>query len=125
MSQRGKHTKIWIGGYHLTPKVSDIAVSSGFDELEDSGYGQDHSTMKGQGMGAIGLDGYFDKSTGSTHDALKELADGELLVTAGMGDNATPAVGAWICNLSSEQSTYNVNPELPGLIAVHGDFKNR
>lgn len=124
MGQRGKHTKIWIEGYHLTTKISNIAPGTTFDELDESGYEEDKKYRPGQGDGMITLDGYFDESTGATHDAIKTVGtDGQVLVTAALGNNATPTLGDITASLMAEQFTYDVNPDLKGLIAANATFK--
>lgn len=126
MSQRGKHTKIWVEGYHLTTRLSDIKASSNYDEPEVGGYSRDKEYMKARAEAAIGLDGYFDKTTGSTHDALKNAGtDGNVIVTVALGNNAAPTLGDLTASLIAEQFNYQPNSDLNGVIAVHADMKSK
>lgn len=123
MGQRGKHTKIWVDGYSLTTKTRDIAPSISADEIEESGYSQDHSTLKGQFDSTIALDGYFDPTTASTHDALRTLNDTAKLVSAGLGENAAVAQGDISLSLEAEQINYDTVPSLSDVIAATGQFR--
>lgn len=123
MGQRGKHTKIWGGGYALTAKTRDIKPSIAADELEESGYGMDHSTLKGQFTSEIALDGFFDPTTASTHDALKTLDDTNKIISAALGENATPAQGDITISLDAEQINYEIMPNLSDVIAAAASFK--
>jgi hypothetical protein len=123
MGNRGKHTKIWVGGYHLTTQIKDIKLNVTADEIEESGYGQDHSTLKGQFNSDITLDGYFNPNTGSTHDALVAIGDTAVLVSTVFGENAAPTLGDIAVNLQAQQTTYEVAPDLADVIAASGAFK--
>lgn len=127
MSQRGKHTKVWMGGYHLTTRISDVKPSSNYGEVEASGYTQDHNYMKGQAEGAMVLDGYYNQSTGSTHLALRSAGtDGGHVISLWLGNNTnTPAVGDQTVSLYVEQFNYQPNADLKGVIAVHAEFKSK
>jgi hypothetical protein len=125
MGHRAKHTKIWAGGYVLSTKTRDIKPTIAADELEESGYLMDHSTLKGQFASDIALDGYYDPTTGSTHDALKTLNDTAQLVSTALGENATPAQGDISLSLEAEQINYEINPALNDVIAATGTFKAR
>lgn len=115
---RGKHTKIWIGGYQLTVKMRDIKASLTYDELAEDGYSEDHSTLKGQANSVINLDGYFGRETVSTHQALKDLSDSGIIVSAGFGENAAVAQGDIAISLKSQQINYEIVPALSDVIAV-------
>ena len=126
MSQRGKHTKVWIGGYHLTTRISDAKPSAMFDEVEASGYEQDKNYMKGQADSAISIDGYFNKATGSTHEALKTLnGDSGVIVSLALGNNTAPVLGDVTVSLFAEQTNYQPSSDKAGAIGVHADFKSR
>lgn len=123
MGLRGKHTKIWVGGYVLTTKTKDIAASIAADELEESGYSQDHSTLKGQFTSDITLDGYFSPTTGETHTALNSLSDTNKVVSTALGENAAPAQGDITISLDAEQMNYEVVPNLTDVIGAMANFK--
>lgn len=126
MSQRGKFTKIWIGGYHLTTRLKDVKPSATYDEIEAGGYTQDKLYMRGRAEAAMVLDGYFNQATGSTHEALRSVGtDGDVIATLALGNNATPAIGDMTVSLVSEQFTYQVNSDLSGVIAAHADMKSK
>lgn len=127
MGNRAKHTDILVGGYRLTAKTRDInPISIAYDELDDGGYGQDHSTMKGKGDSTIGLTGYYDgDTTGGFHNGVKTLADAEVLVSLLMGENAAPALGDITLSLSAEEVSYHVNPMPSDVIAATGSFRGR
>lgn len=123
-AQRGKHAKIWIEGYHLTTRLSDVKPSCNYEEVEASGFSQDKGYVKGQAECAMVLDGYFSEDTGSTHEALKNAGtDGDMLITLALGANAAPAVGDPTASIKGEQFNYQPNSDLKGVIAVHADFK--
>jgi hypothetical protein len=123
---RGKHTKIWVGGYALTTKTREVSpISIAYDELESSAYTQDHSTLKGQADSTIGLNGYFSKATGEFHDGVKTITDSAVLVSTVFGENAAPAVGDIALNLQAQRINYQVNPNLSDIIIASGDFRAR
>ncbi|MCP4708023.1 MAG: hypothetical protein GY869_05325, partial [Planctomycetes bacterium] len=83
-----------------------------------------HSTLKGQADSTIVLDGRFDPTTASTHDALKTVGtDGEVIVSIALGENATPAIGDITFSLSAEHVNYDAIPDKAGIIAANGNFR--
>lgn len=121
----GKWARVFIDGYNLTTKTSNIAPDRQHDEVEVSGYTQDKNYLAGQGDGQITLDGFFDAETGATHAALKELASGlnSALVTAAFGSNAAPTVGDPVFCLNANQMSYTTTADKAGAIAVNANFR--
>ena len=102
MGLRGKNTAIWFDS--SVPTSTDITLhvveSNGipltYDEIEDSTYSLDHSTMKGQGDSSPTLKVKFNDTTHAlfTHDttgALKSDTARSLLIE--LGENAAPTTG--------------------------------
>jgi hypothetical protein len=102
MGLRGKHTKIEFDS--SAPALTDITThvmeSNGiplsYDEIEDSAYSQDHSTMKGQGDSSPTLKIKFNDTTHAlfTHATTGALfSDTARTLTISYGENAAPAAG--------------------------------
>lgn len=127
MGLRGKHTKIWVDGYALEVKVQELTpLSITADEIEESGYTQDHSTLKGQFNSEVGINGYFSTDTGETHDAMKNVGtDGAVPISAVFGENAAPAQGDLSFSLNGEQTMYEIPPDLAGVIAATAAWKQK
>lgn len=128
MARLGKYTKVWVGGYALTPYLSAATPESAFDELEVSPFLADHRYLAGQADGTITIDGYFEDSTnvpGGTEAALAAIANGTAkIVTVALGNNATPATGDPACSLDAQQVSYTVQPVKDGVVAVNAVFKS-
>lgn len=126
-ARAGKWGKIWIGGYHLTTKIKEITPPHNVhDAIEQSGFLQDKNYILGQADAMATINGFFDKSTGSTHAALSSLASGqtEIIVTMAWGDNATPTIGDYASSLAATQSQYNAPANKAEIISVEAAFKS-
>lgn len=102
MGLRGKHTKVELdnSGGTLTDITTETMESNGiplsYDEIEDSAYSQDHSTMKGQGDSSPTLKTKFNDTihalfTHPTTGALK--SDTARTLKISYGENAAPTTG--------------------------------
>lgn len=126
MARLGKWAKIWVEGWNLTTKSTNVSIEDLHDEIPNDAYTQDHRYLAGQADGNITLDGYLDDAAGSTHDALKTIANNtSKLVTVALGNNATPAVGDPTASMNCQQMEYTNNPDLTAQMAVNAVFKNR
>lgn len=129
MARLGKYTKIWVGGFALTPYLSAVEPESMWDEIEVSPFNADHRYLAGQEDGTITIDGYFEDSTntpGGTEAALATIANATAkLVTVALGNNVTPATGDPACSMDAQQVSYTVTPVKDGVVAVNAVFKSR
>lgn len=126
MARPGKWTKLWVEGYNLTTKSTNVSIEDIRDEVPNDAYTTDHRYLAGQADGNITLDGYLDDTAGSTHDALKTIANAtSKLVTVALGNNATPAIGDPTGSMNCQQMAYTNNPDLTAQMAVNAVFKNR
>lgn len=129
MARLGKFTKVWIGGYALTPYLSAVTPESVYDEIEVSPFLADHRYLAGQEDGTITIDGYFEDSTnvpGGTEAALSAIANGtNKIVTVALGNNVTPAIGDPAASLDAQQMNYTVTPVKDGVVAVNAVFKSK
>jgi len=89
------------------------------DEVEASGFTQDHGYVLAQKDAAITLDGYFE--TDSTA-ALNSPSNTEHLTVA-YGNNALPAVGDITQSIRGAQSTYSAGSAKDGLQTVNATLK--
>lgn len=121
----GKWARIFIDGYSLTAKISNVAPNNAFTEVEVSGYGQDKNYLAGQGDGTLVIDGFFDATANQTHDALKTLASGDnaQIVTVAYGNNAAPVAGDATITLRGNQMNYQTIPAKDGAIAVKATIR--
>ncbi len=99
---RGKHTVIKVddNGGSLTDLSEHIVEFSGlpqtYDEIEDSGYGQDHSTLKGQGDSTVTIKFKFNDTVHAivTHPTTGAInSDTARTIQAEYGENAAPTTG--------------------------------
>lgn len=126
MGRLGKWAKIWVEGYNLTTKSTNVSIEDIRDEIPNDAYTTDHRYLAGQADGNITIDGYLDDTAGSTHDAFKTIANvTSKLVTVGLGNNATPAVGDPTASMNCQQMEYTNNPDLTAQMAINAVFKNR
>lgn len=102
MGLRGKHTNVWFDSSNptLTDITAYVMESNGiplsYDEIEDSPYGKDHSTMKGQGDSSPTLKIKFNDTTHAlfTHESTGALkSDTARTLTVELGENAAPTTG--------------------------------
>jgi hypothetical protein len=102
MGLRGKHTKVEFDSSAgaLTDITTQTMESDGiplsYDEIEDSAYGQDHSTMKGQGDSGPKLKIKFNDTTHAlfTHESTGALkSDTARTLQISYGENAAPTTG--------------------------------
>ena len=124
----GKYAKIWVDGYSLTTRVSEIIPPhSIYTEVECSGFNQDKSYLPGQADAMAVVNGFSSEATGSTHDALKTVASAynDVPVSVAFGDAASPTIGDYAASMLANQSSYEVVPTKDGLIAATGIFKGR
>jgi hypothetical protein len=124
----GKNSKIWIGGYVLSTSLREMTPPSGTrDEIEIGGFTQDHRTMMGMANPVASLNGFFDATTGSTHDALQTVANGatEVMVTMALGDNVAVAKGDETVSMVSVQSNYEASSDRETVIGVTANFAAR
>ncbi len=126
MARLGKWAKIWVEGYNLTTRSTNVVTEDIHDEVPNDAYTTDHRYLAGQADGNITLDGYLDDAAGSTHDALKTIANAtSKLVTIALGNNATPAIGDPTASMDCQQMEYTNNPDLTAQMAINAVFKNR
>ena len=126
-SRAGKWTRVFVDGYDLTIRGTDvIPPHSVHDEVPVDGYTQDHCYLNGMADAITSFTGFFDQSTGKTHDALNVIASGDTqkLITVALGDNALPAIGDTTFSMPAVQSSYVVNPNLKAAIVASGTFKS-
>jgi hypothetical protein len=123
----GKWARIWIEGYELATRTSDVTFPRAHDEVEVSGYGQDKQYLAGQAESSVALDGYLDDAAGGTHAALKDLASGDAsqIVSVALGANADPTTGDPTFHLDANQMKYESHPVRGGATAVHAEWKSR
>lgn len=127
MARLGKFCRIFLEGYGLTTDISNVTdIGNVYDELEVSGYTQDHNYLPGMADATIVLDGYFDDASGSTHTALKTItASQSKLVTVALGNNALPTLGDPAASMDAQEVNYTVSPPRDGVMMVNATFKNR
>lgn len=102
MGQRGKHTIIFFDNSSGTPVNISGEVLEGanipltYDEIEQSGYGEDKNYLKGQGDAPVTLKIKFNDTTHPifTHASTGALgSDTARTLTVQYGDNAAPTTG--------------------------------
>lgn len=126
MARLGKWAKIWVEGYNLTTRSTNVVTEDIHDEVPNDAYTTDHRYLAGQADGNITLDGYLDDAAGSTHDALETIANAtSKLVTIALGNNATPTIGDPTASMNCQQMEYTNNPDLTAQMAINAVFKNR
>ncbi len=126
MARASKFTKIWVGGYALTPYTSNVGMEGPYDEHNVSPYMADHRYLVGQADGTITIDGYFEDVAGATHIALETIENSQSkIVTVALGNNAAPAIGDPACSMDAQQVNYTVLPVKDGVVAVNAVFKSR
>lgn len=127
MSKRvGKWARIFDEGYNLTTRLISFTAGQTYNPVEVGGYTENMQYLNGRGDSTISMGGLFDPDTNQSHPALNGLSDGGLrLVTAAVGNNALPTVGDMSYSMQSLQTTYQVNPDLNGAVALQAEFASR
>lgn len=107
MGLRGKHTNFYWDDSVGSPTdiTSHVVEANGipmtYDEVEVSAYGQDHSTMKGQGDSSPSLTVKFNDTTHAlfTHETTGSLkSDTARTLLLEYGENAAPTTGDLTCS---------------------------
>jgi hypothetical protein len=102
MGLRSKHTNVWFDNSSGTPvdislyTMESNGIPLAYDEIEDSTYNIDHSTMKGQGDSSPTLKIKFNDTTHAlfTHESTGALkSDTARTLKVELGENAAPTTG--------------------------------
>jgi hypothetical protein len=122
----GKWARIFVDGYDLAVKISDIGpLALTYDEIEVSGYTQDKNYLAGQGDSPLTFQGYLDDTDNSTHEAFSTMASGDnpQVVTVALGNNAAPAIGDPTASIRANQLDYTSTTTRSGAIVFSAALK--
>jgi len=123
-ARKGLYLNFWIDGYALTSDSTNVEAGISYDEIEAGAYASaGKSYLMGRGEGMIAFNGFFNKDTAGSHNALKTLGTAK---TAGVawGNNAVPTIGDIAAGMPVNQFGYQVNSDLDGLIAAAAELKS-